>query len=1035
MKTKRFSHWTSPRTGVFLSAPSGRSDHPAARPLSALKKTPFLGGLGLLLAMLMGGSAFGQIRTPDRPPAEDNSVDAELASFKIHDDFEVSLFADESLGIANPIAMQWDHRGRLWVLTTLAYAQLKPGEIPDDKLLVLEDTDGDGRADKSTVFVDGLDMPTGFALGNGGAYLADGPDLIHLRDTDGDDKFDERQLLLTGFGTGDTHQNISNFVFDSGGFLYFSQGLHAFSHVETPWGVSRGDRAGFWRFDPRTMRLDPFCFSGMTSANPCGIAVDRWGALFIKSNGPRLCFATPGLIPTTHDRELMQYAEVGATAGKSMGVDIVETTAQPDWLQNNALIAGYFARQVSAIPLVEEGSGFKKSEPVVLLSSDHPSFRPVDIRMGPDGGIYVADWFNPVINHYQVSLRHPHRDYDHGRVWRVTAKNHKPVKAPEFDEQSVENWFEALRSLERWTRDQARRLLSDQDPEKVGGVLQKWTQQLDPKSKTDSHTLVEAAGVLESFAMITPAVLDRLQASVEPQTRALAGRIIARAAPPIEGAESRMMQLLSDPHPRPRLEAVIACASYSQPSALIAVLTVLDSEMDKSIDYALGQTLHARAEDWLPVIELDRVKFFTDHHLAFVLDTYGGEIAATAARRTLAKDSLAAEDRPAFLDILARHGTAEDLRNLVVDEAQAHPEVLDTLITAWPGRRIKPAAPYAKKLGEFLSVETASVKIAALRLAGLWRIAELADDIEALALDKKTAPAIRSVALSSFGSLRGNEAAEKLATVAVEKTTPSAVRSSAVEALAMADIAVASDAVLQLVENSADADDLSPILRPVLSKTTGPQALAKSLDGVELAPAKAKKIAGALAGLGRTDGELTAVLNRILGIKDDAPGGAPEDYDAERVAKIVAAVTADKGDAKRGREAYQLTQLNCVACHQINKIGGVIGPSLDAVGAGLPLDQIVDSVLYPARQLKEGYFATAVTTIDGQVHTGYVDPDIVNAANIWLRDAATQKLRPVSTHQLKEMKEIGTLMPPGLTASLNEQQLNDLIAYLASLKG
>jgi putative heme-binding domain-containing protein len=783
------------------------------------------------------------------------------------------------------------------------------------------------------------------------------------------------------------------------------------------------------------MRLDPFCFSGMTSANPCGIALDRWGALFIKSNGPRLCFATPGLIPTTHNRELMQYAEVGATAGKSMGVEIVETAAQPDWLQNSALIAGYFARQVSAIPLVEEGSGFQKSESVVLLSSDHPSFRPVDIRMGPDGGIYVADWFNPVINHYQVSLRHPHRDYEHGRIWKISAKNRKPVEAPEFDEQSVDEWLESLRSTERWTRDQARRLLSDQDPEKIGDVLQKWTQQLDPKSKSDSHTLVEAAGVLESLVLITPEVLDQLLASVEPRTRALAGRIIARAAPPFEGAESRLMQLLRDPHPRPRLEGVIACASDSQPAALTAALTVLDSEMDKNIDYALGQTLHARAEEWLPMIELDRVKFFSDRHLAFVLDTYGGEIAAAAARRTLARDSLAVEDRPAFLDILARHGTAEDLRNLVVDEAQAHPELLDTLITAWPGRRIKPAPPYAKELGAFLSGETAPVKIAALRLAGLWRVNELANEIEALALDKQTAPAIRSVALSSYGSLRGKSGAGQLAKVAVEKSTPSVVQNSAVEALAAADIAMAADAVLQLVENSADADDFSPILRPVLSKTTGPAALAKSLESRELAPAKAKKIAGALAGLGRTDGELTGVLNQILGIKDDAPGGAPEDYDAERVARIVAAVTAGKGDAKRGREVYQLAQLNCVACHQINKVGGVIGPSLDTVGAGLPLDQIVDSVLYPARQLKEGYFATAVTTIDGQVHTGYVDPDINNAANIWLRDAATQKLRPVSTHQLKEMKDIGTLMPPGLTASLNQQQLNDLIAYLASLKG
>ena len=350
------------------------------------------------------------------------------------------------------------------------------------------------------------------------------------------------------------------------------------------------------------------------------------------------------------------------------------------------------------------------------------------------------------------------------------------------------------------------------------------------------------------------------------------------------------------------------------------------------------------------------MKFLRDHHLAFVLDTYGGEIAAAVARRTLAGDSLAAKDRPAFLEILAHHGSAQDLRRLVVDEAPAHPELLDTLVDSWPERRIKPALPYAQDLSGMLSSETAAVRIAALRLAGFWRTTEMADDIEALALSRTTAAPIRSVALNSYGSLRGKAATGQLAAVAVEKTAPAAVRNSAVEALAATDITVAADTVLKLVEDSADADDLAPILRPVLSKTNGPGALAGVISDHQLSPEKARKIAGALAGLGRTNRELTAVLNRMLGIKDDAPGGAPEDYDARRVAEIVAAVKAGDGDARRGREVYQLAQLNCVACHQIDGVGGVIGPSLDTVGAGLPLDQIVDSVLYPAAPAEGGIF-------------------------------------------------------------------------------
>ena len=130
-------------------------------------------------------------------PETDITPEGEMATFEMDDDFEVNLFADESDGVANPIAIRFDPRGRLWVLCTWAYPQLEPDNVPDDKLLILEDTDGDGRADKKTVFADKLDMPTGFALGHGGVYLGEGTDLVHLKDTDGDDRADTREVLFT----------------------------------------------------------------------------------------------------------------------------------------------------------------------------------------------------------------------------------------------------------------------------------------------------------------------------------------------------------------------------------------------------------------------------------------------------------------------------------------------------------------------------------------------------------------------------------------------------------------------------------------------------------------------------------------------------------------------------------------------------------------------------------------------------------------------------------------------------------------------
>ncbi|NRB44564.1 MAG: dehydrogenase, partial [Verrucomicrobiales bacterium] len=186
-------------------------------------------GLFLVILLATGISTRGQNPLSVSPPEKNNSPQAELASFSIDSRLQINLFADESIGIANPICFRWDTRGRLWVLCTWAYPQLKPGTKPDDKLIILEDTNSDGKADKISTFADGLNMPTGFALGHGGAYIGNGRDLIHVRDTSGNGKADQKEILFTGFGTGDTHQNINSFAWTPGGELLFCQGLHCFS--------------------------------------------------------------------------------------------------------------------------------------------------------------------------------------------------------------------------------------------------------------------------------------------------------------------------------------------------------------------------------------------------------------------------------------------------------------------------------------------------------------------------------------------------------------------------------------------------------------------------------------------------------------------------------------------------------------------------------------------------------------------------------------------------------------------------------------
>lgn len=983
----------------------------------------------MAVGLLMLSPARVEAISPDNAPAGDNSVAAEQATFQVHEDFDVSLFADETLGIANPVAMQWDPQGRLWVLCTLAYAQLKPGELPDDKLFILEDTDDDGKADRSTVFADGLDMPMGFALGQGGVWLAQDTDLLFFRDTDGDDHADERKVVLTGFGTGDTHQNISNLKFDAGGFLYFTQGLHAYSQVETPWGVARGDTAGFWRFNPRITKLEPFGFPSMTSQNPCGVAFDRWGGLFIKSNGPHLCYATPALIPTTHSRELMVSGQVGQTPGKSMGGAVVESAHLPDWIQNHAIIAGYFAREVSALPLVEEGSGYAVSKPIRLIYGGHPSFRPVEVIQGPEGAIYVADWFNPIINHYQVSLRHPDRDYSHGRIWRLTAKEKPITKKPELTSLGLTDLFEQLRSSERWTREQTRRLLSDREnsAEVVAGLSSWIKTALEASNPADQIALAEAAGILEVHDAVSPQLLDQLAASPNPRVRSIAARIIGRAVEPVADADERLAALLADSHPRARLEAVVACAHRPGAESMKLALTALDSgELDRYLDYALRQAVHALEPSWKLALSENIDALGRGDQLAFVLETIGGATSADLAKRALEAEEESG-NRMRLLSILAQFGDAKDLNQAFHEASQvADLELLETVAEAAEKRHLSAEEESIQAVGNLIDSDDEKLSAIGMRFAGLWKMAELDSTIQGRIAEVDSGALVGS-ALKARARTLGITAASEIRD-RLEASDQTAMKITAMEALLIADPRIAADAAMKVLR--ADGENALPIAKPVLATPKGTAALAEILEasnsGIEKATAQA--LLNHLNQTGRNDPKLTPILNKIAGIESAAP-----DYDPERVQKIVADVNAGKGDVEKGHKVYLMAQLSCVACHRIGDAGGVIGPALTNVGAGMPLDQIIESVLWPDRQIKEGFQAVSLTTKAGKAITGYLEREDEDL--IWYRNTTTPWILPLEKSEVAERQNLPTLMPAGLTHSLTEEQFLDLIAYLASLKG
>jgi glucose/arabinose dehydrogenase len=313
--------------------------------------------------------------------------ETERKSFQVAEGYEVTLFASEKEGIVKPLQIRFDPKGRLWVTCGQSYPQLKPGEKPDDTIVILEDADGDGRAEKSTVWARGLNMPMGLELGKGGAYVGEGESIVHFKDENG--KAGQRTLLFKGFYSADSHQNINSFVWGPGGELLFCQGLHIASHVETPWGVEKLDKAGVWRMREKRGRLDPFLGDDMGPQNPYGVVFDDYGQpIMVSGNGQGVYYLLPAMIRTRH---FQQFAQIWNKTLKIAGADIIQTAAMPEDVQGVMVGGGFLNNAVYWFQILEDHSGFRVKDLPALIVSKSPVFRAVDVRMGPDGAIYVAD--------------------------------------------------------------------------------------------------------------------------------------------------------------------------------------------------------------------------------------------------------------------------------------------------------------------------------------------------------------------------------------------------------------------------------------------------------------------------------------------------------------------------------------------------------------------------------------------------------------------------------------------------------------------
>jgi putative heme-binding domain-containing protein len=512
------------------------------------------------------------------------SAEDELKAFKIDPRFEVNLFAgeEEFPDIAAPIQMRWDSQGRLWVSCSTTYPHVYPGNEPNDKLVILEDTDGDGKADKSTVFADDLHIPLSFEFGDGGVYVSEEPHLTFIKDTNGDGKADFREQILTGFGTEDSHHALHDFAWTPDGDLIFRESIFHHSQVETPYGPVRQQNSGWFRYDPRTRRLTSF--GTYHSTNPWGVTFDDWGQHV--ASHPVYAAAFHSLDPP-YPRQHPKPDDLQAYSG-TCGQEFVDFPTFPADMQGDFIKVRYKpTNRVEIHKWIESDFGFDEEYVSDLIFSTNLSFIPVDIRFGPSGALYVCDWYNPIKGHAQYSLRDERRDRHSGRIWRITAKGLPLQKPPRIAGATIAELLDVLKRPEYRYRYWAKRELRQRDPTEVIAALEKWISQLDRNDPRFRHHQVEAIWTCRNVGAVNAELLREVIRCEEHHARAAAVQQLRYWHSHLPDAIALLERAANDPNGIVRMEAVIAASYLGSKQALDAALQVLNHPYDKHLKYAI----------------------------------------------------------------------------------------------------------------------------------------------------------------------------------------------------------------------------------------------------------------------------------------------------------------------------------------------------------------------------------------------------------------------------------------------------------------